>query len=84
MNNMSNLPPEQLDAMLNIAGQKLGRDPQTLKSQLQSGQIDQVTQGMSPQQRQQIGAILSDRQALGKFLENPQIKQMLSQLMKGK
>lgn len=83
MNN-PNLSPQKLDALLKIAGQKLGRDPQDLKNQLQNGQLDQVTKGMSPRQQQQIGSILSDRKKLGQMLESPQVKQMLEQLMKGK
>lgn len=80
----NNIPPAQLDSMLKMAGQRLGRDPQTLKSQLQSGQLDQVVQGMDPQQQQQIGQLLKDPQALSQFFEQPQIKQMINQLMKGK
>ncbi len=82
MSTPSNLSPSQLDAMLKMAGQKLGRDPQTLKEQLQQGNLDQL--GMNAQQQQQIGQLLKNPQALSQFLEQPQIKQMLNQLMKGR
>lgn len=78
----SNFSPSQLDAMLKMAGQKLGRDPQTLKDQLEKGNLDQL--GIDSQQQQQIGQLLKNPQALSQFLEQPQIKQMLNQLMKGR
>lgn len=82
MNMPSNIPPAQLDAILKMAGQKLGRDPQALKEQLEKGNLDQL--GINPQQQQQIGQLLKNPQALSQFLEQPQIKQMLNQLMKGR
>lgn len=78
----SNLSPSQMDAMLKLAGQKLGRDPQAIKDQLENGNLDQL--GINAQQQQQIGQLLKNPQALSQFLEQPQIKQMLNQLMKGR
>ena len=77
-----NIPPEKLDAMLKTAGQRLGKDPQTLKNQLQSGNLDNL--GIDKNQQQQIGQMLKDPQAMARFFEQPQIKQMLEQLMKGR
>lgn len=82
MKNFNGMPPEKLDALLKVAGQRLGKDPQTLKNQIQSGQLDQL--GVNAQQQQQIGQLLKDPQALSQFFEQPQIKQMLNQLMKGR
>lgn len=79
---MMNIPPEKLDAMLKTAGQRLGKDPQTLKNQLQSGNLDNL--GIDKNQQQQIGQMLKDPQAMARFFEQPQIKQMLEQLMKGR
>lgn len=79
---MMNIPPDKLDMLLKTAGQRLGRDPQTLKSQLQSGQLDKL--GIDKGQQQQIGELLRDPQAMARFFEQPQIKQMLEQLMKGR
>ncbi len=79
-----NLSPQQLDGLLRMAGNRLGRDPQQLRQQLQNGDISQVTQGMNPQQQKQVAEILKDPQAIARFVENPQVQQMIAQLMKGR
>ena len=79
-----NLSPKQIDGLLKMAGSRLGRDPQQLRQQLESGNLQQITQGMNPQQQQQVAEILKDPQAIARFVENPQIQQMIAQLMKGR
>ena len=79
---MMNISPEKLDMLLKTAGQRLGKDPQTLKNQLQSGSLDGL--GIDQSQQRQIGDLLKDPQAMAKFFEQPQIKDMLQQLMKGR
>ena len=79
---MMNISPEKMDMLLKTAGQRLGKDPQQLKNQLQSGNLNGL--GVSEQQQQQIGQLLKDPQALSQFFEQPQIKQMINQLMKGR
>ena len=82
MNNLNGISPNKLDALLKTAGKRLGKDPQMLKNQLQSGNLNGL--GVSEQQQQQIGQLLKDPQALSQFFEQPQIKQMINQLMKGR
>lgn len=85
LNNLPpNITPQQANALLALAGQKLGRDPQTLKSQLESGQLNALLQGMPAQQQQKLAALLNNQQAVSQLLENPQIRQMISQLTKGR
>ncbi len=79
-----NLSPKQIDGLLKMAGSRLGRDPQQLRRQLESGNLQQITQGMNPQQQQQVAEILKDPQAIARFVENPQVQQMIAQLMKGR
>ena len=79
---MMNISPEKLDMLLKTAGQRLGKDPQALKNQLQSGSLDGL--GIDQNQQRQIGDLLKDPQAMAKFFEQPQIKDMLQQLMKGR
>ena len=79
-----NLSPKQIDGLLKMAGSRLGRDSQQLRQQLESGNLQQITQGMNPQQQQQVAEILKDPQAIARFVENPQVQQMIAQLMKGR
>ncbi len=79
-----NLSPKQIDGLLKMAGSRLGRDPQQLRQQLESGNLQQITQGMNPQQQQQVAEIFKDPQAIARFVENPQVQQMIAQLMKGR
>lgn len=79
---MMNISPEKMDMLLKTAGQRLGKDPQQLKNQLQSGSLEGL--GIDRNQQQQIGDLLKDPQAMAKFFEQPQIKDMLQQLMKGR
>ena len=79
-----NLSPKQIDGLLKMAGSRLGRDPQQLRQQLESGNLQQITQGMNPQQQQQVAEILKDPQAIARFVENPQVQQLIAQLMKGR
>ena len=79
-----NLSPKQIDGLLKMAGSRLGRDPQQLRQQLESGNLQQITQGMNPQQQQQVAEILKDPQAIARFVENPQVQQMIAQQMKGR
>jgi hypothetical protein len=79
-----NLSQSKLDSLLKIAGQKLGRDPQDIKRQIENGQIDQLTQNLDPQQKQQVSSMISDPGAMARILENPQVKRMIEQMMKGR
>ena len=63
-----NLSPKQIDGLLKMAGSRLGRDPQQLRRQLESGNLQQITQGMNPQQQQQVAEILKDPQAIARFV----------------
>jgi methyl coenzyme M reductase subunit C-like uncharacterized protein (methanogenesis marker protein 7) len=85
---MSGVPEEssqsKLDSMFNFVGQKLGRDPQELRQQIENGQLDQITQKLDPQQKQQIESIMSDPGAINRILQNPQVKRMIEQLTKGR
>lgn len=82
MNLPKNISERQLDSMLKMASQRLGRTPQELREQLQSGDLNKV--GINEQQQQQIGQLLKDPKALTQFMQQPQIKEILDNLMKGR
>lgn len=83
MNN-ANFPPDKMEGILKLAGQKLGKDPQELKSQLEQGNLNQVIGGLDPKVQKQINALANNPKALEAIMKNDAISSMLSGLMGGK
>ncbi len=73
------LTPAGLQALLKAAARKLGTSPQQLQQAAQSGQLEQLLRGASPQVRQ----ALSDPEAARQALSSPQAQALLKQLEKG-
>lgn len=83
MNNM-NLSPDKMDSLLKIAGQKLGKNPSELKSQLEQGNLDNIISGLDPKLQSQIASIANNPKAVEAMLQNPGVANMLAGLMGGK
>jgi len=81
LNHNFNLSPEQMQQLLNLAGQKLGTDPNQLKTQLEGGALDGVLDKMDPAAAAQVGRILNDPAALRETLGSPKVKLMLAALL---
>lgn len=86
MNNFNpeGLSPQKVDQLLKMASQKLGTDPQTLRSQLQSGNLQQVLGSLQPGQAQQISQLLQNPQAMQQLLQNPQLQALIQQFSGGR
>ena len=82
MNNF-NISDENLTALLELAGKKLGKNPQELKQQLESGQIEDALGSMDPAAAGKVNALLQNPKALEAMLGNDKIKNMLSGMMGG-
>lgn len=82
MNNF-NLSEEKQQALLQMAAQKLGKSPQELMAQLQSGQLDGLTQSMDPKTSSQVNALLNNPKTVEMLLNNGNIRSMLENLGKG-
>lgn len=83
MNGM-NLSPDKMDALLKIASQKLGKNPDDLKNQLEQGNLNNVIGGLDPKLQSQITSIANNPKAIEAMLQNPGVASMLSGLMGGK
>lgn len=81
MNNNFNLSPDQLNRLMGMAGQKLGTDPEKLRQQVQSGNMDGVLGSLSPAQRAQLNNFMNNPQAVEQFMANPKVQQLLQGLM---
>ena len=80
MNNF-NLSQNQMDMLLAMAGKKMGTDPEKLKQQMQSGQMDGILNGLSPAQQNQISALINNPAAIEQFVANPKVQQLLRGMM---
>jgi type IV secretory pathway TrbL component len=78
VNNL-NLSDDKLNALLAMAGKKLGKSPEELKAALQSGSMDGVLGGMSEENRSKIAGVLKNPGALDALLKNEQVRKMMSQ-----
>lgn len=84
MNELNNLSEEQLNALLTVAGQKLGRDPQQLRAELESGKVDKLMRGMDSASAKKVNQVLQNPEALKAALNNDKIKAMLNSLLGGR
>lgn len=79
MNNF-NISPDKQNALLKMAAQKLGKDPEELKSQLESGKLDSLTQNMDAKSLGQLNSLLQNPKAVETLLGNDKIRAMLGNL----
>lgn len=78
------IPPEKMEELIGTASKKLGAQPEQIKQALNQGNAQQLIDKLSPEQKQQFQALLSDREAAERFLSSPQAKMLLQKLMRGK
>ena len=69
------------DKLLNLAGKKIGMNPDTLKRDIESGNFQNLN--IPEDKKRQIGEILNDQEALNKILSNPNLQRLLDSLTKG-
>ena len=82
MNNL-NLPAEKMDALLKMAGQKLGKNPADLKSQIESGQLGKAISNLDPKVQGQINSLMSNPKALEAMMSNEKIRNLDNGFMGG-
>ncbi|MBE6905755.1 hypothetical protein [Marasmitruncus massiliensis] len=84
MNNNFNFSQNQLDALIRLAGRKMGTDPQKLKQQMESGQMDSVLKNLNANQQAQFKNLVNNPAAVQQLIENPNMQTLLKNLMGGK
>ena len=79
---MSNFSLEQAkkNALLQMAGKQLGTDPNSLKEKLESGQVNEIVDGLSQEQKEKVNAYLQNPQALNALLGSAQVQNLLKAL----
>lgn len=81
MGNPFQFSQQQMDALMQMASQKMGTDPQTLRQQLQNGNAQNILNGLSPAQRAQINNLMNNPAAIEQLVANPKVQQLLKGLM---
>lgn len=79
-----NLSPDKMDTLLKIASQKLGKNPDDIKNQLEQGNLNNLIGGLDPNLQSKITSLANNPKALESILQNPGVTNMLSGLMGGK
>jgi len=79
-----NFSPDKMDFLLSMAGKKLGKDPQALKQQIESGDLNGAISGLDQNSKNKIGEVLKDPKALEAILKSDKAKDIISSLTKGK
>ncbi len=81
---MSQITPEQLQALLGYASRQLGMTPEQLAQTVKEGGLSAVSNRVGPDNARQIDALVGDRQKAEQFLNSPQVQALLGKLLGGK
>lgn len=68
---------QKMDQLLRQLSQKLGTNPDQLRSSAQKGDVSQVISGLKPEDAQKVQKILNDKSAQEKLLATPQAQELL-------
>lgn len=77
----SNFSQSQMDSLIAMAGKKMGKDPEKIKEQMKSGEMDGLIDGLPAQKQEQIRNLINNPQAMEQFMQNPKLQQLLRGLM---
>ena len=77
-----NLSDDKVSSLLGLAGKKLGKDPEALREQLQTGDVNSVLSGLDEKSAARVQSVLSNPKAIESLMNNPQLQQLISGLGK--
>ena len=80
---MSQLTPDQREALIAYASKQLGMDPRQLQQTLHTKNTDALSETVGTPAAEKIGALLGDPQLLERMMDSPQAKALLQQLLGG-
>lgn len=75
-----NLSEANKNALLKLAQQKLGADPEQLRRQLDSGNAADLVKNLDPKTQAKVNGLMQNPQALNALLKNPQVQNLLKNL----
>lgn len=73
--------PEQLQKLLNYAGQRLGTTPEKLKAAFQQGGLSALSQALSPEEAAKAENLIQNKEQAEALLQDPAVQRLLIQLL---
>lgn len=77
------LNQEQMYALLQFAGRKMGVSPQQLAAALAEGGVDSLASHLSPESAVKLQGMMGDRARAQALLDSPQAQALLKKLLDG-
>ena len=75
-----NLNEMKKNALLQMVSKKLGADPVQLKEKLESGEVEDIVNNLTPGQKEQLNALLQNPQAISALLGSDQMQKIIKGL----
>ncbi len=75
-----NLSEANKNLLLKLAQQKLGADPEQLRRQLDTGNVEELVKNLDPKTQATVSGLMQNPQALNTLLKNPQVQNLLKSL----
>ena len=75
------LPPSKMDGLLEMVGKKLGVSPEQLRSDLESGKLEQAMQNLPKKEAANVQNLLKDQKKVEQLRNTPQAKALYEKLM---
>lgn len=66
---------------MSLASKKMGKNPEQMRQQLQSGDLQGLLGGLPQGQQQRIQQLMNDPAAIQQLISNPRVQQLLQGLM---
>ncbi len=73
--------PEQLESLITYASRRLGTTPEQLKAAFQQGGLSGLSSALSPEEASKAEAMLKDKDAAARLMNDPQVQKLLAQLL---
>ena len=71
---------KSMDALLNMVSKKMGTTPDKLKNDIQSGNLNQLTNGMSQEESAKLKQVLSNKELTEKIASSPEAQALIKKL----
>lgn len=72
---------EQVDFLLKVAAQRLGTDPESLRSQLENSTMEDFVNGLNASGSSKLAQLLGNPKAIEQLLNTPQAQQLIGQIL---